>query len=264
MMNRFSHTFTLWLCTFLPLGGLAQDRARLIDSLAHPQVSETGAAMRFAGTTLDIGSIREDGGTREYEFSWINIGEAPVSITKVTTTCGCAVPSFDRTPVAQGDTSSLTVAYHPKGHPGKFSRRIFVYTGSSGKLPAAILTLKGYVEPAAVPVWQYGCRMGNLILKRDEVKFTEGQKAVERIQCMNAGDSPLTVGAETALLPPYIGFRCEPETIAPGEKADLVITYDPDACGTRLLKAVPLVLTGPELPPSQRTVRVLLRDASAR
>lgn len=190
MMNRFSHTFTLWLCTFLPLGGLAQDRARLIDSLAHPQVSETGAAIRFAGTTLDI--------------------------------------------------------------------------GSSGKLPAAILTLKGYVETAAVPVWQYGCRMGNLILKRDEVKFTEGQKAVERIQCMNAGDSPLTVGAETALLPPYIGFRCEPETIAPGEKADLVITYDPDACGTRLLKAVPLILTGPELPPSQRTVRVLIRDASAR
>ena len=43
-------------------------------------------------------------------------------------TCGCAAATYGRQPVRAGGEGTVTVTYHPKGHPGSFDRRIFVYT----------------------------------------------------------------------------------------------------------------------------------------
>ena len=232
------------------------ERERQLDSIYNPPVSETGADMHFATRVVDAGTIKENAVPPEYTYTWTNGGDRPVTVLKVTTTCGCAVPSFDRAPVLPGEEGSLKVTYHPKGPPGNFDRRIFVYTDLSGSKPAAVLSLKGFVEAAGVPVWAFGHRMGHLCLKRAEVQIDGARKAVERIMCVNAGDSPLTIGVDKALLPPYLSFRCEPETIPPGGEADLVITYDPGAAPMRMLNVVPMVLTGLDLPPSQRTITV--------
>lgn len=234
-----------------------RDRERIIDSLYNPRISEAGTVMDFVSEVIDAGEMDEDGGPQEYEFRWTNTGGTPVSVVKVTTTCGCAVPSFSRTPVMPGERSSLKVTYHPKGHPGKFDRRIFVYTDFSGARPAAVLSLKGNVKPAAAPVWLYRFQMGSLYLRRTEIRLDGNRKAVERIMCMNAGDTPLTIGVEEMLLPPYLSFRCEPAEIPPGGEADLVISYDPEAAPARMLNYVPLILTGLDLPPGQRTVKVV-------
>ena len=234
-----------------------RDRERIIDSLYNPRISEAGTVMDFVSEVIDAGEMDEDGGPQEYEFRWTNTGGTPVSVLKVSTTCGCAVPSFSRTPVMPGERSSLKVTYHPKGHPGKFDRRIFVYTDFSGARPAAVLSLKGNVKPAAAPVWLYRFQMGSLYLRRTEIRLDGNRKAVERIMCMNAGDTPLTIGVEEMLLPPYLSFRCEPAEIPPGGEADLVISYDPEAAPARMLNYVPLILTGLDLPPGQRTVKVV-------
>ena len=234
-----------------------RDRERIIDSLYNPRISEAGTVMDFVSEVIDAGEMDEDGGPQEYEFRWTNTGGTPVSVLKVSTTCGCAVPSFSRTPVMPGERSSLKVTYHPKGHPGKFDRRIFVYTDFSGDRPAAVLSLKGNVKPAAAPVWLYRFQMGSLYLRRTEIRLDGNRKAVERIMCMNAGDTPLTIGVEEMLLPPYLSFRSEPAEIPPGGEADLVISYDPEAAPARMLNYVPLILTGLDLPPGQRTVKVV-------
>lgn len=233
------------------------ERERLIDSLSSPEISATGSMLKFDVTVMAAGTMAEESSPEEFEFIWTNVGESPVSVTKVTTTCGCAIPSFETGPVQPGEKSSLKITYHPKGHPGKFDRRIFVYTDISGSRPAVMLRLVGNVIPSSRPVWAFPYQMGNLYLKQKEVKFSGEARAVERIFCLNAGDKPLKIGAETALLPPYLKFRCEPETIPPGEYADLVISFDPDASAMRLLKAVPVILTGIDLPPSRRTVTVV-------
>ena len=235
-------------------------REKTIDSLYCPEVSEAGASMHFRTKVIDTGTIDETAVPPEYGYTWTNTGDRPVTVLKVSTTCGCAVPSFDRQPVAPGESGSLTITYHPKGHPGKFERRIFVYTDLSGSRPAAVLSLKGYVEAADVPVWLYRYRMGNLCLRRTSVKFDGQKKGVERIMCMNAGDTPLTIGADAGLLPPFLTLRCEPETIPPGGEADIVVSYDPGAVPMRMLKAVPVILTGLDLPPSQRTIQVEIID----
>ena len=62
---------------------------------------------------------------------------------------------------------------------------------------------------------------------------------------------------EKDLLPPYVTVWCEPETIAPGDKADILVRYDPEASSSRMLNVVPVILTGLSLPPTQRTIKVV-------
>ena len=71
--------------------------------------------------------------------------------------------------------------------------------------------------------------MGSLCLKYKDIYLKDDRKAVERVLCMNAGDEPLTVGVDTALLPPFLEVSVEPETIPPGGEADIVVRYDPSA-----------------------------------
>lgn len=65
----------------------------------------------------------------------------------------------------------MTVTYHPKGHPGSFDRRIFVYTQLSDKMPTAILHLTGTVIASERTDGDYPYAMGALRLKQQSVRL---------------------------------------------------------------------------------------------
>ena len=87
------------------------------------------------------------------------------------TTCGCAAATYGRQPVRTGGEGTVTVTYHPKGHPGSFDRRIFVYTQLSDKMPTAILHLTGTVIASELTDDDYPYAMGTLRLKQQSVRF---------------------------------------------------------------------------------------------
>ena len=111
-----------WKTTALCLGALCAASAAaplraqvppvpqaLRDSVANPPKAQGSGAMRFLETHIDAGRIGEDDLPPSYTFRWTNDGDAPLVITRVETTCGCAVPSFDRQPVLRGGEGSVTV-----------------------------------------------------------------------------------------------------------------------------------------------------------
>ena len=204
-------------------------RAKL-DSLAHPATAAGGAeAMRFERTLIDAGHIGEDDVPPVYTFRWRNTGGKPLVVTRVQTTCGC-----------------------PKGHPGVFDRRIFVYTQLSDKEPTAILSLRGAVTASVRTDDDYPHAMGALRLKQRTVRFGRTDKVQsERIECLNAGDKPLTPLCDEGFAATGLSFACEPATLAPGAKGDLVVRFDP-AKAPQPLRRTPLPVGGPDVPPSQR------------
>ena len=217
--------------------------------------------MRFLETHIDAGRIGEDDLPPSYTFRWTNDGDAPLVITRVETTCGCAVPSFDRQPVLRGGEGSVTVTYHPKRHPGNFHRRIFVFTQLSAQRPTAILDLTGHVTPSsALPAADYPYAMNGLRLKQREVRMNGTQRRTERIACLNAGRQPLRISADSLLLPPYVRFECEAATLEPGATCDLIFRFDPAKAPERLPEQVPVILRGLGLPPVQSTVRILFGE----
>ena len=154
----------------------------------------------------------------------------------------------------------MTVTYHPKGHPGSFDRRIFVYTQLSDKMPTAILHLTGTVIASELTDGDYPYAMGTLRLKQQSVRFAQEGLQSERIECLNTGDHAMRPRCDDHLLPRGITLRCEPATLAPGAKGDLVIGFDPAQATHRAPAQLPLILEGPDVPPSGRTLQIRFEE----
>ncbi|RZK48453.1 MAG: DUF1573 domain-containing protein [Pedobacter sp.] len=80
-----------------------------------------------------------------HTFSFTNVGDEPIIISKVETTCGCTVPEFTSTPVKKGETGTIKVTLTPSGPALPFVKTITVT--SNARTPNKVLIIKGvYVE----------------------------------------------------------------------------------------------------------------------
>lgn len=244
----------IWLLGLQPLQARWQPHDGR-DSLAHPQTAPGGEAMRFEERRIEAGDLDEDDAPTTYTYRWSNAGREPLAITRVRTTCGCAKAAYDNRPVRPGGAGEVRVTYYPKGHPGRFERRIFVYTQLSETRPTAILELTGHVAASALPVHDYSYEMGPLRLKQNTVRIGGTERQTERIECLNAGQKALRLTADGKLLPEYMEFECEPAVLEPGKTGDLVIRFDPAKTPQTLPRQIMILLEGIALPPSQRMLR---------
>lgn len=225
-----------------------------LDSLASPALAKGAGAMRFERSRIETGPIGEDDGPKSFTFTWRNNGETPLVITRVRTTCGCAVPTFDKRPVKPGEKASVTVTYHPKGHPGSFARKIFLFTQLDENAPTATLELAGEVIPSARPTYAYPYARGNLLLKQEVIRFTGTAPAAESIECLNGGNDTLRIGIDTRILPPCIRAEFSPAELLPGAIGELTVRFDPAA--GRAPERIPVFIRGVGLPPGKSAVTV--------
>ena len=71
--------------------------------------------MEFDKTEHDFGEI-ESGTPVETVFTYKNVGEAPLVITDVKSSCGCTIPKdWSREPLAPGESGKFTVKFNGKG-----------------------------------------------------------------------------------------------------------------------------------------------------
>ncbi|EDM37641.1 hypothetical protein PBAL39_14489 [Pedobacter sp. BAL39] len=104
------------------------------------------AEFKFAKESHDFGKI-PTGKPATVEFSFTNIGDQPLIITKVETTCGCTVPTYTQTPVKKGDSGVIKVTYNPTGAALPFSKSITIT--SNAKTTTKVLYIKGETVAAA-------------------------------------------------------------------------------------------------------------------
>ena len=68
------------------------------------------AKIEFKTDVIDYGTIEKGAdGVRTFEFT--NTGDAPLIITKVSSSCGCTVPKKPDAPILPGDTGEIQVKY---------------------------------------------------------------------------------------------------------------------------------------------------------
>lgn len=113
----------------------------MITSFASAQ--DKGAVIATENATHDFGQIKEADGKVSHTYVISNKGEAPLVITRVIPSCGCATPEWSKEPIAPGKTGTITITFDPANRPGPFARTISVY--SNGKTGSFILTIRGEV-----------------------------------------------------------------------------------------------------------------------
>ena len=228
-----------------------------VDSARNVATIDVG--MRFvAGATVDFGEIAEDGGAWQSGAEWQNDSDKPLTITRITTSCGCLKAEAVQTTVAKGGRGELRLTYYPQGHAGTVAQRIFVYTDRSGREPAAVLTLRGRVRAAVDPSGHYPHSRGALLLRQTWVRFTGKGEQTERIACMNSGGKPLKIKADTLLSSREVSVRTEPEILAPGATGDLVISYTPSAQSKAATQRPRLFLDGLGVAPRERAIELFV------
>lgn len=106
------------------------------------ETSDKQAAIKFDKEEHDFGTLLQ-GEVVSYSFHFTNVGNMPLIVSEVGSSCGCTVGDYPREPIAPGKTGSIKVTYNSAGHHGFQSRYLTVMTNTN---PAkTTLRIKGKV-----------------------------------------------------------------------------------------------------------------------
>jgi len=104
-------------------------------------LSITAQEFKFEKETIKYGKILK-GSNGERIFTFTNIGNAPLIITDIKTSCDCAVPEKPEAPIMPGEKTTITVSYDTSVT-GGFSKVITIF--SNAKNSRKTIKIKGYV-----------------------------------------------------------------------------------------------------------------------
>ena len=194
-------------------------------------LSADSQSLAFDTTELSLTSLSEDSEPVTVVFPVKNVSSRTLYLTRVSSSCSCLQPEpFDGfLKLSPGESSEIRAVYNPEGHPGKFSRKLFVYTAASEDTPAAVLTVNADVAWSSNLQTEFPVRCGNLLLARAEVTLSGGEKwpagktEIVSIRCYNASSKAMKLSAQTDFVPFPVVMHCEPQVIPSGERGRIVL-----------------------------------------
>lgn len=81
-----------------------------VDTVNLPKIS-------FSESLFNFGTV-DEGAIVTHRFNFKNTGKEPLLIARGSSTCGCTVPEFPKTPIAPGDTASVKVVFNTDNKSG--------------------------------------------------------------------------------------------------------------------------------------------------
>ena len=221
--------------------------------MSDPRHSADSAFLSFDTRHIVAEPMNEDDAPKTFVYRFTNVGSETLQIKKLVSSCSCAAAICTVKEVSPGASAEISVRYNPAGHPGRFERKVFVYT-QDGNDPSAVLKLSVDVSAGADLSGEWPVQMGSVRLRRSEVTFKAGEKAVETLRFINAGDRPLTLDVDCNFLPACLSVSFDQDPVEPGEEGLIRIAFDPSMSGVR--ESMKVILKGLGLPPTRSTLTV--------
>lgn len=191
----------------------------------HSQAQEKKAIISFEKVTHNFGQILEDDGECTYEFKFTNIGDAPLVVNRVQSSCGCTTPDWSKEPIAPGGSGLIKATYSPKGRPGFFNKNITVY--SNAAVVSQTLIIKGdVIKDRPDPEKTHPYTLGSLRLKENTLDFKQvgnTETVKQYIEVFNLGESGVSLTFEN--ISPFLELALEPQIIQANDVGNIVITY---------------------------------------
>ena len=82
-----------------------------IANMVYAQQADTTVV--FNRLVHDFGAIVRSDGQQSYSFEFTNKGSSPITIQKVTASCGCTTSDWTKEPVAPGTKGYIKATYNP-------------------------------------------------------------------------------------------------------------------------------------------------------
>ena len=110
---------------------------------AAQDVEDFQAEIKFEKTSVNLGEITPDSGKQKFEFKFLNSGNAPLVLTYVHASCSCIGVEYPRTPIAPGDSASISGFLNPGAvHETNFKRNILIRSNATPSQTRVFVTGK--------------------------------------------------------------------------------------------------------------------------
>lgn len=100
-------------------------------------------SFKFDNDSYDFGKIK-DGDTVTHVFKFANVGEAPIVIQDISTSCGCTAAAYTKSAVSPNDTGTVTISFSKRHDPGRHTKSAIIKANT--KDPYTILHIVATVE----------------------------------------------------------------------------------------------------------------------
>ena len=200
--------------------------------------------VEFDKTVHDFGDISVNDGPQTCTFTVKNIGQEPIAIYEVVTSCGCTDASWTREPLQPGKTGTISATYKNEDGPVPFDKTLTVYIAGVSK--PVILRLRGIVHEKKKSVAElYGAeKIGTMGLKSLNYKvqnILQGESSSDEAKIANLGTKPMKVTFTD--VSKDLTIEVVPATVPAGETAALrfAVKSNPEVWGKHVYKATPVV-----------------------
>lgn len=196
--------------------------ALTITIVAEAQKTE----IEFSKNSHYFGNIPEKEGVVEYKFTYTNKGSVPLIIDEIRSGCDCTSCEWDKTPIAPGESGTITAIFDPEGLPGKFIKSIAVFANTTPSVHS--LTIRGYVIPQkSGPFDNYPFRIGDIRLNSNTVDMdiiNKGKTYTKEIEIINSGKESINI--ESSIATKGIKVNISPKLLSPMEKGKITINWE--------------------------------------
>lgn len=90
---------------------------------------DNGPSFKFKESKHDFGDIFQ-GDVVEYYFEFSNVGNLPLAISNIITTCGCTAPTWPKEPVKPGDKGKIKIVFNSTGKIGRQNKVVTILSNS--------------------------------------------------------------------------------------------------------------------------------------
>lgn len=186
------------------------------------------AQLQFKSERFDFGRIAEEGGKRSCTFQASNVGDKPLLLVDIVTTCGCTVPTFSRKPILPGKSTEIVVTFDPYGRPGTFDRKLHIYGAGNERL--GVISIVGEVTPRPKSIEElYPIEAGGGIrLSGTRCTFPYiyiGRSIASAISIINTSDQPRRIDFPAKHTSHLLQIDA-PTLLQPGERSAINFRYE--------------------------------------
>ncbi len=228
-------------------------------------VDKTGkGTLRFRKEHIDLGEIKEEGGEALASFVFYNIGQHPVTISNVKSSCGCTVADWPKDTIQAGDSGIVVASYDPRTRPGPFEKALWVYTDA---VPFQyFLTIGGTVIPRPKTIEDdYPSKFGHIMMTNNYFNLgfiSENKVDTVKARFYNKSDKVVTITGITGR-PAHLLIEASSKELLPHQETVLTLIYDAKAANTLgdMLHYMKLMTDDPAIPEIQMHVQAhILED----
>lgn len=107
-------------------------------------LAENGARIKFNEESWDLGRVKQ-GKILTHVFVFQNVGDAPLVIKKVYTSCGCTAALVSNKNIAPGKRGEIKATFNTQGYEGDVSKYVYVESNDSEQ-PRVQLTVSASID----------------------------------------------------------------------------------------------------------------------